>query len=105
MLDGGVGAAAAEAQQDTFIIAGVVNFCDERVEFNRLENDIDADFFQIRFDEHSRFLPCAVADVCVQHEFNLVSVGIGQKIVAVPLLNPDFLQQRERFGRSCADTF
>ena len=43
LSEGSALAAGASAQQDAIVIVGVVNFCDERVELNRLENDVDAE--------------------------------------------------------------
>ena len=85
------------AQKDAIIIVGIVQFGDEGVEFNRLKNGVDADFLQVRNNEDGHLVSLVVLDICIENEFNLVAVGIGQKAVAVPFFNADFLQQLDGF--------
>ena len=47
MLNGRIGTAADQSHQDAFVIVGIINFVDERVEFDGLENDFDAELLQI----------------------------------------------------------
>ena len=54
---------------------------------------------QIVGDQHRGFLARAVADVGVEHKFNLIAVGVVQVTVAIAVFNPDFLQQLERLGQ------